>query len=62
MLCEEKWLLQGMPMSKHQGVLDSLPGSFPHALAGNGWCFYNFIPAFLVALAAAPISWMTPGP
>ena len=61
MTFEEKWNLMGMPTHRHEAVLQELSPALPHHLVGNGWCFYNVVPALLVALAVAqgPVSWLT---
>lgn len=56
---EEKWNLMGMPSARHHDALQELPMNLPHTLVGNGWCFYNFIPAMLTAMAQGPIEWLT---
>ena len=61
MTFEEKWNLMGMPTHRHEAVLQELSPALPHHLVGNGWCFYNVVPALLVALAVAqgPVNWLT---
>ena len=60
MTYEEKWGLQGMPLSRHTASLESAGPSLPHVLAGNGWNYFNFLPAMLAALCTVPINWATP--
>lgn len=57
MLSEEKFLLQSMPMKRHQRLLEDTPCSVLRTLAGNSWCYHNFACGFVCALATVPIRW-----
>ena len=62
MTYEEKWGLQGMPLSRHTASLESAGPSLPHVLAGNGWNYFNFLPAMLPLCAQCPSTGRLPSP
>ena len=57
MLPEERMMLQAMPMKRHQELVCRSGAHTLCKLAGNAWCYVNFIPGFLSAAACVPMRW-----
>ena len=56
MLPEEKMMLQAMPMKRHQDLVEHTSSATLSKMAGNAWCYMNFVAGFLSAAACMPVN------